>query len=152
MMIFPHQPNGEPPLGGCDRLHSHHKVPIIQVPKRILIEFQKRILIELQKRILIELRNKQDTSSTIRSVRMGDCFLLSIVSFSVFHILFSICYFPFYIFGFLFLQFLVFRFCFSFSVVKISVVRLLFYLFSVFCFAFPVSTFCVSICFLFFVF
>ena len=59
LMIFPHQPNGEPPLGGCDRLHSHHKVPIIQVPKRILIEFQKRILIELQKLIIIELRNKR---------------------------------------------------------------------------------------------
>ena len=78
---------------------------------------------------------------------------MSIVSFSVFHVLFSVCYFPFYIFGFLCLQFLVFRFCFLFSVVKISVVCLLF---SVFCFQlsvsrflFCVSSFYVSFCFLF---
>ena len=155
-MIFTHQPNGEPPLGGCDRLHSHHKVPIIQVPKRILIEFQKRILIELQKRILIELRNNQDANSRIRSVRMGDCFLLSIVSFfcfpcSVFYLLFSVLYFWFsfssvFGFPFLFFVFCCQNICCAFTV--LSVFRILFcvssfhflcfYLFFVFC----ILTFC----------
>ena len=29
------------PLGGCDRLHSHQKDPMMQFPKRILSEFKK---------------------------------------------------------------------------------------------------------------
>lgn len=101
-------------LGGCDRLHSHHKVPTIQFPKT-LTEFQKSIFLKVHKIILLDLRNKEEYKLQIKlskNTRLFSffCSLISLFLFSVFLSYVFCC--PFSVFHILF-TFLLFRFPFS---------------------------------------